>query len=176
MLGLSSAAFLQICCAHYGYQKEWWRSIKRYLAISDAFTTGRLKTTTCFTQTVFSMSCPSDRYTTPSVSPYVLERVWSRLPWALTGRWIFAINIGGGSSPSVPDAWVKSVSSGQCCHCWLSQGCLKGLFPIVFPRTCPKMFPSKPPSRRTPAEELRTIAHKVPSSIAISRISAVTVN
>lgn len=71
---------------------------------------------------------------------------------------------------------IISVNSGQYCHCWLSQGCLKGLFPIVFPRTCPKMFPSKPTSRKTPAEEQRTIAHKVPSSIAISRISAVKVN
>lgn len=87
----------------------------------------------------------------------------------------------------LPSAWqkaslqfqmheIKSVSSGQCCHCWLSQGGLKGLFPIVFPRTCPKMFPSKPPSCKTPAEERRTIAHELPSSIAISRILAVTVN
>lgn len=71
---------------------------------------------------------------------------------------------------------IKSVSSGRCCHCWISRGGLKGLFPIVFPRTCPKMFPSKPPSCKTPAEERRTIAHKVPSSIAISKILAVTVN
>lgn len=78
-------------------------------------------------------------------------------------------------SPLIPDS-IVSANSGQRCHCWLPWGCLKGLFRIVFPRTCPKMFPSKPPSRKAPTEELRTIAHKVPSSIAIARISTVEVN
>lgn len=116
-----------------------------------------------------------DRCAAPSLCPYAWKDFGPLFPEPL---WT------GGNLPST---WGKaplrfqmheiiSVNSGQYCHCWLSQGCLKGLFPIVFPRTCPKMFPSKPPSRKTPAEEQRTIAHKVPSSIAISRISAVKVN
>lgn len=101
--------------------------------------TGRLRTTTCFIQTKFSThSCHLDRCTAPSVNLYA----WKELGPSFPTPW----QTGG----LLPPAWgksplpfhmheIKSVHSGQDCHCWLSQGCLKGLlFPHCFSKDLPK--------------------------------------
>lgn len=179
----SSAAFLQICCVCYGYQKERWKSISRHLVVSDAFTI------TSSTWLVEWKQHPIllKRYFWPTFVTCT-DLLHHQLVLMLRNRLVPpSLSPDRKTGGLLPSTWeeaplqsqmheVASVSSGQYCHCWLSEGSLTGLFPIVFPRTCPKMFPSKPPSRKTPAEEQRTIAHKVPSSIAISRISAVTFN
>lgn len=77
MLRLSSTAFLPISCAHFS--RYFWY-FEKYLKIPcnkwcfhdcKQQLTSRLKTTTCFTQTVFrTHSCHLARYTAPSVRPY----------------------------------------------------------------------------------------------------------